>query len=140
MEWSEVFDYYFIIENSPSRALVFIPGSHTGGHIEYAWTTVEDIHNGLDYSLLSNTTYSLMGDERLRPGNTFKNYHEIIKLSKEERICLKIKKMDERWGRYQANKKKPTLRSKLLPDDHQPIPRTATEVRARQNASVHYNW
>ena len=105
MKWEDVFDYYFILETNPSRALVFIPGSYTGEHIKYAWTTMEDIHNGLDHSLLSNTTYSLMGDERLRPGNTFKNYREIIKLSKEERICLKIKKIEERWGRYQANKR-----------------------------------
>lgn len=105
MQWSEVFDKYFIIHGRlGTDVLVFIPGTYTGESIRYAWTTVEAIEAGLDYSSLVSTLFRLYGDEARRPGPQFDNWRPMVQLSQEEMVCRKIRVMEERWRKFQEGK------------------------------------
>ena len=106
MQWSEVFDKYFIIKGRLKiDVLVFIPGTYNGESIRYAWTTVEAIEAGLNYSSLVSIPFRLYGAEARRPGSQFDNWRPMVQLSQEERVCKKIRVMEERWRKFQ--KKKP---------------------------------
>lgn len=108
MQWSEVFDKYFIINGRlGTDVLVFIPGTYTGERIRYAWTTVEAIEAGLDYSSLISFHFTLCGDEVRAPGSQFNNWKPMEQISQEERVYRKIRVMEERWKKYQENKKVP---------------------------------
>lgn len=105
MRWEEVFDKYFIISGDPERVLVFIPGSYKENtSIRFAWTTKEDVENGLDISSLNRVNYGLYGKEKEEPSDTFNNWEYIVPISKEERICKKIRMMEERWKRFKKSK------------------------------------
>lgn len=103
MQWSEVFDKCFNFANG--MVLVFIPGSYTGTSIRYAWTTREIIDSGLDYSLLSPLNYSIGFEEIRGPGGQFSKWEYIKLISQQERICNKIKVMEDRWKKFQDHKK-----------------------------------
>lgn len=105
MQWSEVFGKYFIISGRfETNVLVFIPGTYNGEGIQYAWTTVEAIEAGLDYSSLFPILFRLYGDEAHAPGSQFDNWKPMVQLSQEERVCRKIRVMEERWKRFQKKK------------------------------------
>lgn len=105
MQWFEVFDKYFIINGRLTDVLVFIPGTYNGESIRYAWTTVGAIEAGLDYSSLVSTLFRISGDEASGTGSQFNNWKPIKQISQEERVCRKIRVMEERWRKFQEGKK-----------------------------------
>lgn len=105
MQWFEVFDKYFIINGRLTDVLVFIPGTYNGESIRYAWTTVGAIEAGLDYSSLVSTLFRISGDEASGTGSQFNNWKPIKQIPQEERVCRKIRVMEERWRKFQEGKK-----------------------------------
>jgi len=109
MQWSEVFDKYFIIDGMQNSVVVFIPGTLTDSNIKWAWVSKDAINDPIDYSLLYQTTYACYGSEKDGPGYQFQKWRPLKVLSQEERVCNKIKVMEERWNRFQELKKKPPV-------------------------------
>lgn len=107
MEWSEVFDKYFIIKDRPEEVLVFIPGSFDSYSIRFAWTTVEAIEAGLDINMLSAIRYYLYGHELEGPSSVFKDWRPMQTPSPQERVCRKVRMMEERWKKFQETKRAP---------------------------------
>lgn len=104
MKWEEVFDKYFVINHDTHRVLVFIPGSYDGSSIRYAWATREAIEDGVNVFTLYSHTYILFGAEIKHPSNLFNDWFPMETISKEERICRKIRVMEERWKKFQETK------------------------------------
>ena len=107
MKWEDVFDKSFNIRGIPGKVLVFLPGTYTGSHISYVWTTREEIERGTDFFSLPVFRYGLHGAELEKPGDGFSSHQPMKTLSQEERVCRKIVLMEERWKKFQADKKKP---------------------------------
>ena len=107
MKWEDVFDKSFNIQGSPDKVLVFLPGTYTGSHISYVWTTLKEIERGIDLFSLTVLRYGLYGAEVKKPGYVFSSHQPLVRVSQEERVCRKIKVMEERWNRFQVAKKKP---------------------------------
>ena len=105
MKWEDVFDKSFNIRGSPGKVIVFLPGTYTGSHILYVWTTLEEIDCGIDFFSLPALRYGLYGAEINKPGDIFQSYQYLVKMSQEELVCKKIVIMEERWKKFQAAKK-----------------------------------
>jgi len=105
MKWEEVFDKSFNIRGTLNEVIVFLPGTYTGSHISYVWTTLEEIERGVDLLSLPVHHYGLYGAEIHKPGAIFQDYQYLVKMSQEELVCRKIQIMEERWKKFQAAKK-----------------------------------
>jgi hypothetical protein len=136
MKWEDVFDKYFIIRHETDRVLVFVPGSYTGDSIRYDWTTVEDLENGVDPTSGYTTTYGLYGEERDAPGELFQDAHPIVKLTQEEKVCKKIKVLEERFQNNQQRKKA----VKLPRATHARVDWSAVPAAPYPFATIYNSW
>lgn len=104
MKWRDVFGKAFMKKGWGGFAMVFVPGTLTADEVRFLWVPLEDLESGIDLSERAFTypyPFSLLDGPK---DSLTREWRPIHFLTKEDKLCRKVRQMEERWGVFQRSK------------------------------------